>query len=676
MPAPPDRPARHALYTAATRLDTLEIAWHRVRANAGAAGGDGVTVDQFDQAASVRLISLHKALRDGSYAPGPVRRVAFPKPLGGQRVLAIPTVTDRVVQTAVTDVLVPVLEPTFEDVSFAYRPGRSVAQAVDRIRVLRDDGYTWVVDGDIERCFDSIPHAPLLADLERHVNDPALVDLIAVWLEHAGDNGVGLPQGSPLSPLLSNLYLDALDEDALAAAFGPGVRLVRYADDFVLLCRSEKAAIRALAGVEAALSALGLMLHPDKTRIISFDAGFRFLGHLFVKSMVLRSPAHEAGGAGPDGAAAVLRALAHQDQQEAAAAARHDAESAAGLAPITRVLYVMEPGRRLDLRNRSLTVIDAAETELIALGPGRVGRVEIGPAAGVSDAALRACLLDGIPVHLVDGWGQVVGACLPPGRNRAGLHLAQARLVIDEAARTATAKVLVAARIHNQRALLRRLNRSLQDSEVTAVAVRISRILRKVEVRPDVAAVMRVEGEATALYWSALARLLRAPWRLDRRRRRPPPDPVNLVLSWLSALLLREIAVLVVRHGVHPGFGVLHGTRDDHEGCVYDLAEPLRGPVVEALTMTLFNQRHLKREHFTAETTAPTENAAGAEGCRVLPEGRRVIIREWEAWLDRPIQSPRSGNRLKWRGLMEEEVLAFARHVLGDAEYRPYRMDY
>lgn len=238
---PGPRPGRHALYDTATRLDSLERAWQRVRANAGAAGGDGLTVAQFDQAAAARLLSLHKALRDGSYAPGPVRRVSIPKRGGGERVLTIPCVADRVIHTAVVAALVPVLEPGFEDVSFAYRPGRSVAQAVARVQALRDSGHTWVVDADIERYFDRVPHGPLLGVLETVVDDPALLDLIALWLEHAGDQGAGLPQGSPLSPLLSNLYLDSLDEDSLAAAFGRGVRLVRYADDCAPRWREEEA---------------------------------------------------------------------------------------------------------------------------------------------------------------------------------------------------------------------------------------------------------------------------------------------------------------------------------------------------------------------------------------------------------------------------------------------------
>lgn len=654
------------LFEAITRLDSLEAAWGRVRSNAGAAGVDGVSVTQFAEAAAVRLLTLHRQVRQGTYQPRPLRRISFPKPDGGERVLSIPAVVDRIVQTAVTDALVPLLEPEFEEDSFAYRPGRSVQQAVERVRSLREQGYGWVVDGDIERYFDSVPHPPLLSLLDRFIPDPAVIDLITLWLDQM-EGGVGLPQGSPLSPLLSNLYLDRLDEEAADAAFGRGVRLVRYADDFVLLCRTEDSARAALRRVGTMLTTLGLALNPDKTRVVSFEAGFRFLGHLFVRSLVLKSPpAQQGAGLAEDRSRALLADLARQDAMADRQEQQAEAEQAAGLSAVTRVLYIMEPGRRLALRNASLSVMEG-EAELLALSPGRVGRVEIGPGGGVEDAALRSCLLDGIPVHLVDGWGQEVGACLPPLTDRTGLHLAQARLVLDPQARTDAARAIAAAKIHNQRALLRRLNRSLNNADVATAAAKIGRLIRKLPLQPDVAAVMGVEGQAAALYWPAYGRLLRAPWSLAHRRRRPAPDPVNAVLSWLSSLLTREVAVLVTRHGLHPGFAVLHGSRDDHQGCVYDLMEALRGPLVEALTVTLFNQRHLGEADF---------DLSQPDRCRLLPDGRRTVIRQWEAWLDRPIRSLRRGVQMRWRGLMEEEILAFARHVRDGEEFLPYRMDY
>ncbi len=159
------------LFEQASRVDTLETAWARVRANAGAAGADGLTIREWEHSSAVRLLALSRAVHDGSYRPGPIRRVDIPKPNGGVRTLAIPTVTDRVVQTAVTLMLTPSLDETFEDESFAYRPGRSVRMAVDRIARCHAEGYRWVVDGDIEHFFDTVPHDRLITLVEGAVDD-------------------------------------------------------------------------------------------------------------------------------------------------------------------------------------------------------------------------------------------------------------------------------------------------------------------------------------------------------------------------------------------------------------------------------------------------------------------------------------------------------------------------
>ncbi|HRD78528.1 MAG TPA: reverse transcriptase domain-containing protein, partial [Hyphomicrobiaceae bacterium] len=185
-----------------------------------------------------RLVRLRAALRDGSYRPRALRRVAIPKDDGGERVLAIPAVVDRIAQTAIAQALTPWLEREFEDSSFGYRPGRSVQDAVRRVSELRAAGLTHVVDADISAFFDSVPHESLLARLAESMDEGPTTQLIALWLEHAGNDGRGLAQGSPLSPLLSNLCLDRIDE----AFAGRGARIVRFADDFVILCRSHDAA--------------------------------------------------------------------------------------------------------------------------------------------------------------------------------------------------------------------------------------------------------------------------------------------------------------------------------------------------------------------------------------------------------------------------------------------------
>ena len=275
-----------------TDLRSLDAAWERVRANGGCAGGDGETVEGFRPRAAKRLIILSRLLRTGEYRPRDLRVVQVAKRSGGTRPLAIPSIEDRVAQTACAQILTPVLDPTFADASFGYRPGRSVAMAVRAVGRLRSRGFTHVVEADIVRCFERIPQGPLLDRLENALAGRAggsrVADLAAHWMEHASlaldTPGRGLAQGSPLSPLLANLYLDSID-DALEARH---VRLVRFADDFVLLCRSEAAARRALDEAEAVLGAHGLELRGDRTRVVDFDRGFEFLGHLFVRSMTLK----------------------------------------------------------------------------------------------------------------------------------------------------------------------------------------------------------------------------------------------------------------------------------------------------------------------------------------------------------------------------------------------------
>ena len=286
---------RPALLARAIASDTLAAAWSRVRRNAGVAGGDGVSCSAFERDARARLTWLRRDLAAGRYTPGPVRRVEIVKESGGTRPLAIPCVRDRVVQTAVALTLGPRLDPAMSEASFGYRPGLGVADAVARIIELRRDSRVWVLESDVARFFETIPHPRLLDLIEARTADPRLTDLIALWLAQSGEAGCGLLQGSPLSPLLANLYLDEIDHLLDA----PETRLVRYADDFVVLARRKAEAETAKERAESLLGERGLALHPDKTRIGCFEDGFWFLGHYFIRNLVLRDLEHAPEAAPP-----------------------------------------------------------------------------------------------------------------------------------------------------------------------------------------------------------------------------------------------------------------------------------------------------------------------------------------------------------------------------------------
>lgn len=272
----------HSLIDKVYAPSNLLLAWEKVRANRGAGGVDGESLKQYELHLVNNLQELHRLLKEGKYQPVPVRRVYIPKANGEQRPLGIPTVRDRVVQQAVLQVLQPLFEPLFEECSYGFRPARSAQQAIARIETLRQSGYGWVAEVDLKRFFDTLDHALLIDRVAEEIADGKILRLIRQWLE-AGvlEEGEvrkqlsGTPQGGVISPLLANIYLHSFDREMTRR----GYQVVRYADDFVVVCKSEKKAQRALEVVRQILTeSLKLELNAEKTRVISFKEGFDFLG--------------------------------------------------------------------------------------------------------------------------------------------------------------------------------------------------------------------------------------------------------------------------------------------------------------------------------------------------------------------------------------------------------------
>jgi len=298
----------HSLVDKVYKPKNLELAWEKVKRNRGAGGVDGQSLEAFEAELGEQLARLHRELRGDAYRPQPVRQKLIPKPgqPGKLRPLGIPTVYDRVCQQALLNRLEPIFEPVFDAASFGYRPGRSAKDALRKVWKELDAGHEWIVDADLENFFGSVDHEKLLALVSQRVADGRVLRLIRHMLEAgcmAGGRRLpteqGVPQGGVVSPLLSNILLTPFDWEMRHR----GYRLTRYADDWVVTCRTRREAEEALAEATKVLNTLGVRLNAEKTRIVHVRHGFEFLGYkikrgrrpLRLSSAQIRSRARQGG---------------------------------------------------------------------------------------------------------------------------------------------------------------------------------------------------------------------------------------------------------------------------------------------------------------------------------------------------------------------------------------------
>ena len=270
-------------------INNFQRAWEKVAQNRGGAGVDGETISDFAGNQAVNIYQLLHTVADGSYQPSPCKQLIISRKNGTQRELKVPTIRDRIVQQALLNVLSPLMEEKFLPVSFAYRPKLSYINAVEKIADWRDMGYVWVLHADVDKFFDNIDHHRLLKQIRLHLDDPGILCLIKSWISVGllTSEGVilpqkGIPQGAVISPLLANIYLHEFD--GLVSA--TDLKIVRYADDFLILSRSQERIIEAKLEITNLLESMGLTVNIEKTQITSFERGFRFLGHGFLENAI------------------------------------------------------------------------------------------------------------------------------------------------------------------------------------------------------------------------------------------------------------------------------------------------------------------------------------------------------------------------------------------------------
>lgn len=682
-------------FVAALEERNLWEAWRTVAENGGRAGTDGESLAVFGADPVRRLAELRRTVLDGSYRPATTLRLWIPKKAGGERRLEIPAVRDRILQTAFCRVLQPVLEPTFEPCSYAYRPGRSIAQALAAVDQARRRGFGWLLDGDIEDFFDNLAHARLYQALAPYLGDPRSLDLIRGWLDAGGGAGRGVPQGSPLSPLLANLYLDPFDE---ALQRGPD-RPVRYSDDFVVLCRTWEGAALAYERVESLLGALDLRLAGTKSRIASFAEGFRFLGADFDARgysaewlKAGRRTRHAGPGAAfppplplpethmtEDNTRQTASDLPDYDdwsdtdeaddgrtQDEPGTPPPPSVDEGTGTAeePLLRTLYIATHGtwlgiagerfviRRKDVQGAEET--PAAQVDMILL----LGYVQ------VSTQAALFCAKRRIPLVYLSSSGAFRAWLTGLDGNHVELHYRQAACVNDPDWALATAKSCVAAKIGNSRVVLERYLRHRPDSKADGEREALRQALDGAEGADSLDRLRGFEGAAALAYFSAWKRLLPPAWKFTARNRRPAEDPINALLSLGYSLLYQNVLALLLAEGLNPLFGFFHAPRDGHAGLASDLMEEFRAVTVDAVVWSLVLNGRMEPGDFTLD----------GNGCRLQRPALLRFLEAFERKMNSQADHPLSGEHLDYRRIVQKQARLLKQAIQAQAGYAAFRV--
>jgi group II intron reverse transcriptase/maturase/CRISPR-associated endonuclease Cas1 len=641
-------------------------------------GVDDVGKDAFLDVLTWRQPQLVEQLATGAIEAQPLRGIVLQRADGKMRGLAVPTMQDRFLQRAVVEEIGPAVEQLLEDSSFAYRRGLSRRSAELAVRKAHDDGFRHVAEADIRSFFDEVDWQRLRVRLEAYFGTDPMVDALMAWVqapvEYAQRQIVrskGLPQGAVISPILANLYLDGFDE----AMVERGYRLVRYADDFVLLCRRPEDATAALEATQQELQRLGLRMASEKSKVAGFEQGFRFLGYLFCKTMVL-----DVGGARKHLSSVKVNEAEWADALPelidpaalpgwlAGAAVGQGEESEAPkftgplqpVSPQRKPVYVVSSdlfltGTRRGLRlwrDRAVVGEVAWEqmSELAVLGGHRL-------ATSVFQHALR----ERIPVTLYTRQGEPVGVVLPEGvRSPSERALQQHRWAAQPGAALAAARSLVEAKIHNLRLLARR-----QEGDCDQLIQRLEEA-GQAALRADSTERLRgLEGRAAHDWFGAWPAWLPPEFRFEGRSGRGATDPINAVLNLLYTQLFRQCWQAALAAGLDPYLGLLHVPSRRYAALAADLQEPFRF-LVDRLVLDLARRHRLQVSDFQYSEKA-TPNL------RIGEPALKLILGEWEARLDGEVEV--EAVRTTYRQHLRDQAGRLAQLIDGErADLRAFRL--
>lgn len=724
------------LYNQIALPDTLFQAWNKVVSNDGMAGYDKQSIADYSWRIEEHLAALGRQLMTGTYEPQPLLKLLMLKPTGKLRTLLIPTVMDRVAQTAAAIVLTPLVESELGTNTFAYRKGLSRMTAAREIERLRNLGYQWVVDADISSFFDTVDHPLLFHRLHELCDDEELLTLISRWLTalivdgHSPKvkNTTGLPQGCPISPMLANLYLDKFDE----RIENEGFKLVRFADDFLILCKSKPKAEAALQLSESALEELKLQLNNEKTRITTFSEGFKYLGYLFIRSLVLPTRMHpeewydklgklklriapknllhsaENNGdtyelqTGDSGVIAVtketlrktefgeklLQSLKKQQidvdkflEKTAKEDVRQQQEKQAALnklySPLLKTLYLQEQGSVL-YKNGERFSVEREGHQISEINVRRVEQILVFGNISLTTPAMQHCMSSNIPVTFLSQHGSYFGRLEATTADNSTVERFQYLRSLDEPFSLDIARRIVEAKIRNSRTLIRKLralawesNGELKEKFDTTLSLMTS-IAEHTKSCASMGELRVLEGKSAARYFELYGLLFKKelPFysKTFSRVRRPPTDPVNSLLSFGYTLLHNNIFSLVRMKGMNPYIGFLHAEDKGNPALINDLLEEFR-TIIDSMTLDTLNKGLLRNKDFYYRND-PT-------GCFMTDDSRKKFLEVFEKQMWEESHDPQSGKTINMRRNIESQVVKISEVLSGKRTvYEPWQAEW
>ncbi len=656
--------------------EEMWAAWERVQENAGCAGADGVTVEAFARRAGQRIAQLVERVRQERYRPYPLLEIVVEKKPGSEatRRLLVPSVGDRLLQTAVARYLSRSFEEEFLECSYGYRPGRSVDRAIARIRKCHELGYRFVVDADITAYFDHVDHRLLLQRLGSRPLGATVQGLLRAWVKAQVWNGhkiyplrAGVPQGSPISPLLANFYLEDFDRELEKS----GQKLVRYADDFLVLSQTAEEAQRALLETETLLAAEHLKLNEGKTRIADFEHGFRFLGALFLEEGIWIPWKHQARRGRILSMARPLPATLRARYETAPPkSAMELALTKAEIIAPPRVsekgeavayLYLTEQGSILRKAGDRL-LVEREDQLLLDIPYHKLEAVLLFGNIQVTTQAMGELLDKGVHLSLFTLHGVFRGSLTPARGKNVELRIAQFTTFRDHEKSMANARATVAAKIANGTAVLQSFRRhSDPGGEFDARLKTLEESAARCAGAADLEVLNGIEGAAARDYFDLLMRFNRSELAWKGRIKHPPTDPLNALLSLTYTLVEHELRALAEGVGLDVAIGFMHQPDYGRPSLALDLVEAFRHATADRLVMFLVNKRMLEEGDF--------ESGGEGRGVVLKPKSMTRYFAEYERWMLKKAEG-----RTSFRELLRTEVERLCGSLREGTVFEPWRL--